>query len=327
MINSNRPADIISGCCECVAGQGPKAACKHIAALCFGLLDFDDKKLYDACTQRLQEWHKPTRRSMNPVALLDIDFGYLQHNVKNQESPQYLTFLKDYTYVPRAERTLQQLLGKYNQKSTIAASFFLSEQSSNAHLPLPGRVVSQCSAAFDFSTQPSMIKYYYEKIHVSCNEISMIEIATRGQSACTQWYKEREVRISSTNVYSICVEKYDFQKLAHSILQDKNKNLSSNPAVRHGMLSEEMCRRRYVLEQRRKNICSTTHPSGLVIDQAAPYLCCSPDALVVEVVNHTMSFGILECKCIYADENATWNDLIIARENFCLEWKDNQLQL
>ncbi|CAF1420596.1 unnamed protein product [Adineta steineri] len=155
----------------------------------------------------------------------------------------------------------------------------------------------------------------------------MIEIATRGQSACTQWYKVREVRISSTNVYSICVEKYDFQKLIHSILQDKNKNLSSNPAVRHGVLSGEMCRRRYVLEQRKKNICSTTHPSGLVIDQAAPYLCCSPDALVVEVVNHTMSFGILGCKCIYADENVTWNDLIIARENCCLKWKDNQLQL
>ncbi|CAF1570217.1 unnamed protein product [Adineta steineri] len=82
LINSNRPADIISACCECVASQGPKAACKHIAALCFILLDFDDKKLYDACTQRLQEWHKPTRRSMNPVALLDIDFGCLKHNAQ-----------------------------------------------------------------------------------------------------------------------------------------------------------------------------------------------------------------------------------------------------
>ncbi|CAF1621492.1 unnamed protein product [Adineta ricciae] len=272
LINTNRPADIISGCCQCVAGQGPKAACKHIAALYFGLLDYDDKKLYDARTQRLQEWHKPTRRSSNPVALQDIDFGCLRHGMTSQESPQYLTFLKDYTFVPRAETTLQQLLVKYNQESTIAASFFVSEQPSSADSPLPGRVVSQSPVAFDFSTDPSIIQYYYEKIHVSSNEISKIEIATRGQAACAQWFKDRKIRILV-------------------------------------------------------NICTSTYPSGLLIDQTAPYLCCSPDALVVEVVNNTKSFGILECKYVYADEHATWDSLIAARENFCLEWKDIQLQL
>ncbi|CAF1531677.1 unnamed protein product [Didymodactylos carnosus] len=55
IMNSSRSADIIHGYCKCVAGQGPRAGCKHLAALCSGLLDYDDKKLYDACTQRLQE--------------------------------------------------------------------------------------------------------------------------------------------------------------------------------------------------------------------------------------------------------------------------------
>lgn len=93
VINSNRPADILRGTCECVAGNGPRAACKHLAALCFALLDFDEKKLYDACTQRLQQWHQPTRRSSNPVALLDINFSCLQHDKIQQQKQNYLQFL------------------------------------------------------------------------------------------------------------------------------------------------------------------------------------------------------------------------------------------
>ncbi|CAF4338416.1 unnamed protein product, partial [Rotaria magnacalcarata] len=133
--------------------------------------------------------------------------------------------------------------------------------------------------------------------------------------------------IVGTNVYSICVEKHHFQKLAKSILRDKDQDLSSIPAVRHGILSEEICRRRYVLEQTKKNICSATHPCELVVDPTASYLCCSPHATVVEVVNSIVSYGIFECKCVYAEPGATWNDLISSRESFCLERKDDKLQL
>ncbi|CAF1538171.1 unnamed protein product [Adineta ricciae] len=319
LINTNRPADIISGCCQCVAGQGPKAACKHIAALYFGLLDYDDKKLYDARTQRLQEWHKPTRRSSNPVALQDIDFGCLRHGMTSQESPQYLTFLKDYTFVPRAETTLQQLLVKYNQESTIAASFFVSEQPSSADSPLPGRVVSQSPVAFDFSTDPSIIQYYYEKIHVSSNEISKIEIATRGQAACAQWFKDRKIRILGKLIFNSSFESNATECVCLHGASGYEMKINSSELI--DIIFG------YAEEKRKMNICTSTYPSGLLIDQTAPYLCCSPDALVVEVVNNTKSFGILECKYVYADEHATWDSLIAARENFCLEWKDIQLQL
>ncbi|CAM4851872.1 unnamed protein product, partial [Rotaria magnacalcarata] len=74
-------------------------------------------------------------------------------------------------------------------------------------------------------------------------------------------------------------------------------------------------------------ICSTTNPCGLVVDPTASFLCCSPDATVVEVVNSIVSYGILECKCVYAEPGATWDDLISSRENFCLERKGDKLQL
>ncbi|CAM4910769.1 unnamed protein product [Rotaria socialis] len=196
ILNSNRPADIIQATCECVAGHGPRAACKHLAALCFGLLDYDDKKLYDACTQRLQEWHQPTRRSTNPVPLSSIDFGCLQHDTTEQQTPQYAKFLKDYIYVSGAQRALHQLLIKYNQDLNIAASFFLSQQEPTSFIALPGRVVTQTSVSFDYSVDLSIVKHYYDNIHLSSTQISILEQATRGQSSCSQWHKERKFRIS-----------------------------------------------------------------------------------------------------------------------------------
>ena len=57
---------MLEGSCQCVAGSGDFAACKHVAALCFALLDYDNNKLYESCTQRLQHGHQSMRKSSNP---------------------------------------------------------------------------------------------------------------------------------------------------------------------------------------------------------------------------------------------------------------------
>ncbi|CAF4384778.1 unnamed protein product, partial [Adineta steineri] len=97
IINTNRPADILEGTCECVAGNGPRAACKHSAALSFALLNYDQNKLYEAYTQRLQQWHQPTRKSSNPVPLPDIRFTSLGHNRNEEKNLKYSQFLADCT--------------------------------------------------------------------------------------------------------------------------------------------------------------------------------------------------------------------------------------
>ena len=53
--------------CECVAGKGPTASCKHIAALCE---DFSRKRQlpsYLTCTDRLQTWNQPRPRKLQPI--------------------------------------------------------------------------------------------------------------------------------------------------------------------------------------------------------------------------------------------------------------------
>ncbi|CAF3376986.1 unnamed protein product [Rotaria socialis] len=236
VINSNRPADILQGACECVAGNGPRAACKHLAALCFALLD---------C---------------------------LQHDKTQQQKPNYLQFLNNYTYVPGATDCLHQLLVKYKQHSSVAASFLFVQETSPSFIPLPARIVAQDLSLSQDLTDPAVIKYYYEKVHLSLHQVTALEQTTRGQSSSERWHEARRMRISD-------------------------------------------------------GIRSTAFPCGLVVDATAPYLCCSPDALIIENDNDLISYGILECKCVYTEPGATWDDLISIRENFCLEQHANNHRL
>ena len=74
-------------------------------------------------------------------------------------------------------------------------------------------------------------------------------------------------------------------------------------------------------------ISSTTHPCGLVIDQTAPHPRCNSDTVVMESSNDIVSYGILECKCVYADPNVTCDNFISVREHFCLERSYGRLRL
>ena len=55
--------------------------------------------------------------------------------------------------------------------------------------------------------------------------------------------------IVGTNAYEIAVHIKDSEKLAKSIIDKRSKDISFIPAVRHGILNEEICRRRYVTEK------------------------------------------------------------------------------
>ncbi|CAF5138744.1 unnamed protein product, partial [Rotaria sp. Silwood1] len=138
-----KPADILQSTCQCVAGKGERAACKHVAALCFALLDYDENKLYEACTERLQQWHQPTRKSSKPMNILHIKFTSLRHNKEEEDKPKYLKFLESDIHIPEATTTLRQLLIKYNQQSTAVGSILLPRHVTDSRIPLPARVINQ----------------------------------------------------------------------------------------------------------------------------------------------------------------------------------------
>ncbi|CAF2776079.1 unnamed protein product [Rotaria sp. Silwood2] len=141
-----KPADILQSTCQCVAGKGERAACKHVAALCFALLDYDENKFYEACKERLQQWHQPTRKSSKPMNILDINFTSLRHNKEEEDKSKYLKFLKSDIHISEATTTLRQLLIKYNQQSTAVASITLPRHVTDGRIPLSARVINQVSA-------------------------------------------------------------------------------------------------------------------------------------------------------------------------------------
>lgn len=209
IISTNRPADIFEGTCECVAGNGPKAACKHLAALCFALADYDQNKLYEACTQRLQQWHQPTRKSLNPVPLLNIRFTCLHHSRSEENNSKYSQFLADYTYVPKASTTLNQLLIKYDQQSTAAAYFLLPRQDKNPFINLPARVFGGVINSLDLIFDPLTLKFYEDHVYLSTIQISYLEQVTRGQSSSNEWCEARKLRISGENCCKYLLNKSD----------------------------------------------------------------------------------------------------------------------
>ncbi|CAF1590996.1 unnamed protein product, partial [Didymodactylos carnosus] len=243
---------ILEGKCECVAGAGKMAGCKHIAALCFALFDYDNNKLYDAPTQRLQQWHQPTRRSKNPVKLLEIGFTSLNHNKQEQQTPQYVRFLAEYPDVPEAKGKLAQILVENKENQCAAALLFLIQPPDIPFITVPARVSTQTSSQVFSSLSPALKSTFINHIFLTNTQIFELERAIQGQSSSTIWHDARRVRISGTTISKIAVRKADYSQLADIILNNRDKDIGFIRAVRHGILKEEHCRRKYVEEKRKR---------------------------------------------------------------------------
>ena len=68
--------DIEQACCGRAAGKGPKASCKHIAALCYALEDFIRKFVKaedgESTTDKIQQWNRTRKSKLAPAAISDI---------------------------------------------------------------------------------------------------------------------------------------------------------------------------------------------------------------------------------------------------------------
>ena len=59
--------------CECAAGSGPNAHCKHVALTFYALTKWQDViTTMDTCTQKLQTFHQAKSYSGSPIKMYDI---------------------------------------------------------------------------------------------------------------------------------------------------------------------------------------------------------------------------------------------------------------
>ena len=75
-VRQNKTGEVMSAQCTCKAGAN--GYCKHVGGLLYTILDFSESDLKQiptntSCTEKPQQWHKPTQRtSYVPILFKDI---------------------------------------------------------------------------------------------------------------------------------------------------------------------------------------------------------------------------------------------------------------
>ena len=63
------------------AGKGPHGSCKHIAALCYCLVEYvtvGAVRSHETCTAKLQTWSQPRSKNLPGMLVRDINFQKLK---------------------------------------------------------------------------------------------------------------------------------------------------------------------------------------------------------------------------------------------------------
>ena len=119
-----------------------------------------------------------------------------------------------------------------------------------------------------------------------------IFIRTVGQSLCDEWFLQRVCRISASekpHFIKTCLLK-NLDILARKFVEEQ-KDLSHLRAIKHGNKFEKVA-----LLQYKKDFKAEVVPAGLFIKPDKPFLCASPDGVVIK--NGSIE-KIVEIKCPY----------------------------
>ncbi|XP_063436783.1 uncharacterized protein LOC134718219 [Mytilus trossulus] len=87
----NKELTIMEAKCECAAGMGPTAHCKHVCAVLFGMTQFScfkELRTEETCTQRLQTFHQCKPFSGSPIKAQKLPISNEGLNVSFDPRPE-----------------------------------------------------------------------------------------------------------------------------------------------------------------------------------------------------------------------------------------------
>jgi len=276
-------ANIIECQCECAAGMGPKANCKHVRAVLCGLCDFTRTrrmKTESTCTEKLQTFHKSKPYFGSPVKAQ----GLRQHKAKINSSA---------SFDPRPQNALRGA-AYCSRVRNLAINFTAttSHWSSGLNMLLlqmygPANPYA-LEVDHDYGEIDSFQSFLLQRnvITATLEVATDIEHRTRGQATNPDWHEERSLRLCSSNFGRICKAQSTetLQRLAKSLVSQQS---FSTRATRHGILNEQPAVTAY-----EKTTGNTVRSSGLVISVSHPFIASSPDGIVGDLM-------VVEVKCPY----------------------------
>lgn len=271
-----------SATCECPAGAGPLATCKHIAALMIVLAHFSQTGILhieNTCTDTLQQFSRP--RKLHTDSPVKIETFKKPRNSTSsilcdirpsqfRKRPGYRDFVRNsvinYVSATHDDVTIRYL---YSKADLQAASH------DHDYLEVP------------------YLEYAIDRTNeISTAEAARLEIATRSQHRSVLWHEQRHWRLTASNFGTIirCLSSRSRDRLCARLA---NPPILKNKAVLHGKKYETVALHKF------EEITSThCKPAGLFVRPEYPYLGASPDGVVDED-------RIVEIKCPYSGRNNT----------------------
>ena len=260
--------------CECGAGQGPSAHCKHIVTVLYGLqkLCADEVILTEqTCTQVLQTFHQAKPYTGSPMSTADLhDLRKNQYIFDPRPScrikdPQYPAYFRNtvLNYQGDGRMPVTQLYGPANPYALSDHSLLKTDE---------------------------MLFLEQEKIlSISREDCISMQQATIGQHTNVIWKQQRTFRLTSSNFGQICkaTARMDRTHLAESMVSPK---AFSGRAVQHGLQYESVA-----VKQFEKQYMPTVE-CGMFVCEDVAWLAASPDRVISDE-------AILEVKCPFSAKN------------------------
>ena len=265
--------------CECAAGMGPDAHCKHVCALLCGLLDFSKSTILqteETCTSMLQTFNRPRKvHTGSPAIAVKLELGKRVADSTLVYDPRSATKRNCVEYNPYVRNiTLNHM---FHPKIPVVHSY----SPANTHA---------LDVDHDYMVMVASEQYLHdiEVTSITTHSSANIEENTRGQSQCKLWHKERNKRITSSNFGKVVklTNKCNMPKFLNNLLQPPT--LGNVPAVKYGHKHESVALNAYA-ENQGKSVVN----AGLFVCKEYPFLAASPDGLVG-------TDCLVEVKCPYA---------------------------
>ena len=272
---------VVTACqCECGAGEGPEAHCKHVALVLYALTHIRTGIITkQTCTQTLQTFHQTKSYKGSPVKMGDL-------KLRASES---LTRLKSFDPRPLSMRKRSEYRSEFR-------SVWINSRAPDLLIRQLYGPANIYGLANDHDYMADHMEDKFLKnlgvSHCGRSRRSEITTNTHGQASNKLWKEERSLRIHSSDFGRICrrTDRTDSQRLARELVNSANKELNAEP-VKHGKRYESTAIAAY-----EKMTASDVKSVGIVVSPTHPFLGCSPDGMVG-------TDRIVEVKCPYTARN------------------------
>ena len=277
------------GFCECTAGAGMHAQCKHITVLLFMIGHFvrtGELQMEKTCTEKEKEWNKPAKRKLvrSPIKCEKVTYKVSKYAADDKSKSVSINSIQASAVSVEETERFQSLVTNFecSKQVRLGASGTFTNK---------GKMLDVIKD-HDFMGERTRGDIALSLHAVTADMADEVEKQTIAQSASKLWCKERSVRLTSSNFGPVMrlAPDADGRKLATRIFQEDS--LVHIPAVKYGRDKEPYVRKFFerVLDYK-------VSKSGLKIDKENTMLACSPDG---KIDDNT----IIE-KCPYSVRNKT----------------------